>query len=61
MKKLTVETPEPTLVEAYLGEIARGYSIDWTPASLEDNLDEDNDGEGGNKVRNNLLLTHTIS
>ncbi|KAI6112440.1 DUF292-domain-containing protein [Pisolithus croceorrhizus] len=30
MKKLVVETPLPTLVEAYLIEIAKGYGINWS-------------------------------
>ncbi|KAI6133614.1 DUF292-domain-containing protein [Pisolithus croceorrhizus] len=30
MKKLVVETPLPTLVEAYLTEIAKGYGINWS-------------------------------
>lgn len=29
MKKLVFATPLPSLVDAYLGEIAKGYGIDW--------------------------------
>ncbi|KAG8762365.1 hypothetical protein FRC12_009083 [Ceratobasidium sp. 428] len=31
MKKLQIATPSTALVDAYLGEIAKGYGIDWTP------------------------------
>lgn len=31
MKKLSVETPSPELVEAYLAEIAKGYGVKWMP------------------------------
>ncbi|KAG8680103.1 hypothetical protein FRC09_018480, partial [Ceratobasidium sp. 395] len=31
MKKLQIATPSTVLVDAYLGEIAKGYGIDWTP------------------------------
>lgn len=30
MKKSVVETPSPTLVEAYLTEIAKGYGVNWS-------------------------------
>ncbi|KAG9096373.1 hypothetical protein FRC06_008741 [Ceratobasidium sp. 370] len=31
IKKLQIATPSTALVDAYLGEIAKGYGIDWTP------------------------------
>ncbi|KAI0081158.1 DUF292-domain-containing protein [Panus rudis PR-1116 ss-1] len=34
-KKLSVATPSPELVDAYLGEIAKGYGIAWSPPGLE--------------------------
>lgn len=56
-KKLEVKAPSTALVEAYLGEIARTYGVDWpkyNPALEEarqeiDDEDEDDDGEGGSK------------
>ncbi|KDN44803.1 hypothetical protein RSAG8_05276, partial [Rhizoctonia solani AG-8 WAC10335] len=30
-RKLQIATPSPALVDAYLGEIAKGYGIDWSP------------------------------
>lgn len=58
-KKLEVKPPGTALVEAYLGEIAKTYGVDWpkhNPAldevqqevDDEDN-DDDDDGEGGSK------------
>ncbi|EGO05271.1 hypothetical protein SERLA73DRAFT_43681, partial [Serpula lacrymans var. lacrymans S7.3] len=32
LKKLTIATPSGELVDGYLGEIARGYHVDWAPA-----------------------------
>lgn len=40
MQKLIVSTPDRTLVDAYLTEIARGYRIDWTPP--KDTNEDDN-------------------
>ncbi|KAF8527594.1 DUF292-domain-containing protein [Hysterangium stoloniferum] len=31
MRKLSIVTPGPTLVDAYLDTIAKGYGIDWEP------------------------------
>ncbi|KAI0361089.1 DUF292-domain-containing protein [Trametes cingulata] len=45
-RKLDISTPSPALVDAYLGEIAKGYGVPWSPRK-EDN---DDDGpEGGVK------------
>ncbi|CAE6355813.1 unnamed protein product [Rhizoctonia solani] len=30
-RKLLIATPSPALVDAYLGEIAKGYGINWSP------------------------------
>lgn len=30
-RKLEIATPSAALVDAYLGEIAKGYGIDWSP------------------------------
>lgn len=35
VKKLVISTPSPALVDAYLGEIAKGYGIDWSPPEPE--------------------------
>ena len=37
--------PPAQLVDAYLHEIAKGYSVDWTPPGFDDD-----DGEGGAKL-----------
>jgi vacuolar protein sorting-associated protein IST1 len=34
MRKLVIETPSDQLVDAYLGEIAKAYSVKWAPTSL---------------------------
>ncbi|KDQ63062.1 hypothetical protein JAAARDRAFT_188683 [Jaapia argillacea MUCL 33604] len=41
-KKLVVATPSPELVNAYLSEIAKGYSIAWSPP--QNNIDESSGG-----------------
>ncbi|KAG1754746.1 DUF292-domain-containing protein [Suillus paluster] len=33
IRKLVIETPSEQLVDAYLGEIAKAYSVKWAPAS----------------------------
>ena len=47
--KLVTHTPSAVLVDAYLGEIAKGYGVNWTPP--KEGNDGDDDGEGGVKVR----------
>ncbi|KAF7794348.1 hypothetical protein EIP86_005482 [Pleurotus ostreatoroseus] len=44
-RKLVTHTPAPELVDAYLGEIAKGYGIDWTPPNAPKD-DGDDGGEG---------------
>lgn len=41
LKKLKVETPTKSLVDAYLGEIARTYGIAWPDEDDEDSEDSD--------------------
>ncbi|THG96947.1 hypothetical protein EW026_g4975 [Hermanssonia centrifuga] len=41
-KKISTDTPSSQLVDAYLGEIAKGYGINWTPALPSH--DDDNSG-----------------
>lgn len=38
LNKTTNEAPAPILVDAYLGEIARGYKVDWSPPEPVDAL-----------------------
>lgn len=49
--KLVVETPSKELVDAYLREIAKGYGVEWEPASSESKTDDGDGGDGGVKVR----------
>ena len=55
MAKLTFATPETSLVDAYLTEIARGYGLDWTPplppstSKPEDPGDGDGNEGGGDE------------
>jgi len=49
-KKLATLTPPRQLVDAYLGEIAKGYNIAWTPPESRDDAG-DEDGEGGTKEK----------
>ncbi|GJE86278.1 IST1 family protein [Phanerochaete sordida] len=43
-KKLATATPSAALVDAYLGEIAKGYGIAWTPPGAAPAGDEGRDG-----------------
>ena len=43
---MTTAQPSAALVDAYLGEIAKGYGIAWSPPGADDDA-----GEGGVKVR----------
>ncbi|KAF5384963.1 hypothetical protein D9615_001169 [Tricholomella constricta] len=45
MRKLDISTPSLELVDAYLHEIAKGYSVDWSPPTN----DQDDSPEGGVK------------
>ncbi|WVQ79483.1 hypothetical protein IAT38_001582 [Cryptococcus sp. DSM 104549] len=44
LSKLALYTPSRELVDAYLGEIARGYGVDWAPAGGA--VEGDGEGEG---------------
>ncbi|KAG5639551.1 hypothetical protein H0H81_012222 [Sphagnurus paluster] len=46
IRKLDVATPSLELVDAYLHEIAKGYSVDWSPRN---NQSDDDSTEGGVK------------
>ncbi|KAI0815337.1 regulator of Vps4 activity in the MVB pathway-domain-containing protein [Irpex lacteus] len=48
-KKLTTLTPPLQLVDAYLGEIAKGYGIAWSPPGAETDDADDESGDGGVK------------
>ena len=53
-KKLSVEPPKPELVQAYLEEIARTYSVEWPPyrhdlVEAQQEVDDEDDDEGGAK------------
>ncbi|KIP11738.1 hypothetical protein PHLGIDRAFT_99183 [Phlebiopsis gigantea 11061_1 CR5-6] len=47
-RKLSTHTPPPQLVDAYLGEIAKGYNIAWSPPGSKNDEGGDDD-EGGVK------------
>jgi vacuolar protein sorting-associated protein IST1 len=50
-RKLSIETPPDTLIEAYMEEIARGYGVPYIPRLPMD--DDSGDGPGGGlAVRN---------
>jgi hypothetical protein len=36
VKKLAINTPSSELVDAFLYEIAKGYSVNWTPPGFEE-------------------------
>lgn len=55
--KLTVATPPRELVDAYLGEIAKGYGVDWSPPGAPNCNNQDDGGEGGVKVSDSSPLT----
>ena len=38
-------------MDAYLGEIAKGYGIAWSPPSAETDAADDDDGDGGAETR----------
>ncbi|KAF8578603.1 DUF292-domain-containing protein [Ramaria rubella] len=52
MKKLILTTPPPALVDAYLGEIAKGYGIEWTPST--GNGDNHKDGDESNDLKDTV-------
>jgi len=49
VKKLAIGTPPPDLVDAYLGEIAKGYGVEWAPPPVQKDDSEDDDASGGLK------------
>lgn len=60
--KLTVATPPRELVDAYLGEIAKGYGVDWAPPpGISKDTDQDDGGEGGEKVRDSFSRHFDLS
>jgi len=44
--KLIFHSHSPKLVDGYLAEIAKGYRIEWTPPTYDDNKDDSGDGGG---------------
>ncbi|KLO20193.1 DUF292-domain-containing protein [Schizopora paradoxa] len=48
VNKATFTTPEPALVDAYVGEIAKGYGLSWRPPKPDGDGD-DAGGSGGLK------------
>ncbi|GBE77510.1 regulator of Vps4 activity in the MVB pathway-domain-containing protein [Sparassis latifolia] len=49
-RKLAVFTPGPSLVDAYLAEIAKGYGVDWSPPEYPNHDTDDAGGDGGVKA-----------
>ncbi|KAG8931921.1 hypothetical protein FRC02_001943 [Tulasnella sp. 418] len=54
MNKLAINTPSPELVDAYLVEIAKAYSVDWKPITKDD-FKDDNEGGGGGGIQEKEL------
>ena len=54
-RKLVTHTPPSELVDAYLGEIAKGYGVAWVPP-IESKDDGGDGGDGGLKA-NTLIPT----
>lgn len=52
-RKMTIDTPSPALVDAYLGEIAKGYGIDWSPPEPEPPKYESSSAMGGDGGESN--------
>jgi vacuolar protein sorting-associated protein IST1 len=51
VRKLNTDMPSADLVNAYLAEIAKAYSVDWSPPAYTDEDQGSNDGlEGGVKI-----------
>lgn len=65
-RKLSVEPPKPELVQLYLEEIARTYSVDWPPHRDElqqaqnEVEDEDMDGDDGGAKEQPILADNTV-
>lgn len=59
MKKLANDMPSPNLVEGYLTEIARGYSVRWTSNSNE--VGDDQRCDGQDFVVSHSLALFTVS
>lgn len=51
VRKLGVDTPSADLVDAYLVEIAKGYSVEWVPPG---NNEHNAGPDGGVKVSHSL-------
>lgn len=47
MKKLILATPQPSLVDGYLCEIAKGYGIEWDPPDYTSDHGSDGDQDDG--------------
>lgn len=54
MRKLDVAMPSPDLVNAYLGEIAKSYSVPWSPPGTTESSDEVDDTDRHAKVRGTI-------
>jgi hypothetical protein len=46
MKKISVNMPSDDLVEGYLTEIARGYSVQWNSNSKKVSEDQSSEAQG---------------
>ncbi|KAK5084589.1 Vacuolar protein sorting-associated protein ist1 [Lithohypha guttulata] len=59
-KKLSVEPPKSELVQAYLEEIARTYSVEWPPyrqdlAEAQQEVDDEDEGDDGGAKEQPIL------
>lgn len=54
VRKLGIATPSAELVDAYLSEIAKAYSVNWSPPSKPGDDDDDDKPDGGVKVSPSL-------
>lgn len=56
VRKLGIATPSTELVDAYLSEIAKAYSVNWSSPSKPGDDDGDDKPDGGIKVSPSLGL-----
>jgi hypothetical protein len=59
-RKLTITTPSPELVAAYLAEIAKAYNVDWSPAPLDGAVGDLHEARVGSLAFSHSILPLTV-
>jgi hypothetical protein len=59
-RKLTIATPSPELVAAYLAEIAKAYNVDWSPEPLDEAVGDLHGARVGSLAFGHSILLLTV-